>query len=281
MTEPVVVAPEAPAAAPNAAIPTPSGETVTPDGGSTPQTEAKPDRTFTQAELDEILEKRLAKERNKRKERERENEVLRRLALERGERPEAPKPAQPQSDGRPKREEFQDYEQYVEALADWKAETKIREAETRRQAQTREEQIRQYQAHVQREYQGRVEKARAKYEDFDDLVGDPTLPITVPMAHVIAEMEMGPDVAYYLAQNRADAERIARLSPARAAIELGKIEAKVASAPAPKTVTPSHAPAPITPVSGKAPVASDKPSDKDSVDTWLAKRNRQVYGART
>ena len=263
----VTALPEAPAVAPEqATITTPAEGTAAPEGGSPTPQEAKPERSFTQAELDKIVEKRLSKERLRA-----EKEWTRRQAellthLRPGEQPAKP------SDSRPQREAYQDYEQYLEALTDWKADQKIRESETRRQGQSREEQIRQYQANVQREYQGRVEAARTKYEDFDDLVSDPSLPITVPMAQVIAESEMGPDIAYYLAKNRPDAERIARLSPARAAIELGKIEAKLASAPAPKA--PSKAPAPIEPVGGTSNVPNSPDPDKN-FGAWMKAEQRK------
>jgi hypothetical protein len=77
------VAPAAPAA------PAPAAETVVdPNATAAPDVktpeENKPERTFSQKELDEILEKRLAKERRKREELSRRLQVTEELALRGG-----------------------------------------------------------------------------------------------------------------------------------------------------------------------------------------------------
>jgi hypothetical protein len=66
----------------------------------------------------------------------------------------------------------------------------------------------------------------------------PSLPMSrsrFPMAHAILHSEQGPDIAYHLGKNPAEAERISKLAPALQLVELGKIASKLeAPAEAPK-----------------------------------------------
>lgn len=62
-------------------------------------------------------------------------------------------------------------------------------------------------------------------EKINNLVSTVSLPIEVSQA--IQRMEKGPQVAYYLAENLDIADEIAGLPPLSAAVELGKIEARL------------------------------------------------------
>lgn len=251
-----------------------SGSTAAPDKVDAVQ---KPERTFTQAELDDILEKRLAKERKKRDESKREAELYKRLALERGEQPRNT-PQQPVEPTRPKLEDFQDYDQYVEALSEWKADQKYSQRESAR----RQEEMRQRAAHefqkLQSTYAERQNKVSQKYEDYEDVALNPAVPINQTMANAILMSEQGPDIAYYLGKNLEEAHRIANLPPLLAVKELGKIEAKLTLESAEPTPTKqaSNAPAPIAPVGGRSAPPKDGPSDKDDIQTWVRKREAEL-----
>jgi hypothetical protein len=80
----------------------------------------------------------------------------------------------------------------------------------------------------------------------------------------------------YLVNNPKEAERIATLSPARQAAELGKIEAKFPSAV--KDVAVSKAPAPIKPIGshGSASKTPEQMTDKEFAD-W---RKKQIAARR-
>ena len=241
-------------------------------------TEAKPERTFTQAELDDILKERLAKERKKREPLERELGWLKQIAMDRGQTQQpAQQPAQkPQENSqRPVIGQFAEYDQYLEALADWKADQKVAEFRKQAEQQTAQRsQAEQLQA-IQRAYDERVEKARAKYQDYDDVAHGP-VPINDAMALAIRASEDGPDIAYYLGNHVEEAQRIYRLPPLLAVAEIGRIGAKLASAP-PPTKPVTRTPAPITPVgSGSSPQQTDDPLDTDDIETWARKRNAQI-----
>lgn len=242
-------------------------------------TESKPERTFTQAELDDILKERLAKERKKREPLERERDWLKQIAMDRGlttQQPNQQTAQKPQeSSQRPVISQFAEYDQYLEALADWKADQKVAEYRKQSEQQTAQRsQAEQLQA-IQRAYDERVEKARAKYQDYDD-VAHGHVPINDAMALAIRASEDGPDIAYYLGTHVEEAQRIYRLPPLLAVSEIGRIGAKLASAP-PPTKPVTRAPAPITPVgSGSSPQQTDDPLDTDDIETWARKRNAQI-----
>lgn len=118
-------------------------------------------------------------------------------------------------------------------------------------------------------YQERVEKAAARYPDFEEKVvkgaqgENPTWKASPVMALAMKTSEEGPDVAYYLATNPGESERIAKLSPLEQAREMGRLEGKFAfggerkQEPAPV----SKAPKPPTDLArgdgGKFTVAAD------------------------
>jgi hypothetical protein len=88
----------------------------------------------------------------------------------------------------------------------------------------------------------------------------------------VTSMDHGHKVLHALGQDPEAAERVLSLPPLRMALELARLEAKVAQASPPKQV--SKAPAPITPVGGKsAPV---EPAEFGSTAEYIAwkKRNK-------
>lgn len=271
MSDEVAVAGELPAAVPAPATSPQTAEGTAPAAG---EVSPKPERSFTQAELNDIVEKRIAKER--RKFEKRDSDLLR-IALEGREREQQAKPA-PSQNERPKRDDFETYEDFIRAEARHEASEEFKKSRQLFDSQIREQKARELFSEAQAQYLERQSKATAKYDDFDEIVSDPSLPINIPMRDAILFSELGPDIAYYLGKNRDEALRISRLPPLKAVIELGKIEAKIASAPAPKET--SRAPAPIDPVSGKSASPSSAPSESDDITTWMKKRSRQVHGPR-
>ena len=107
-------------------------------------------------------------------------------------------------------------------------------------------------------------------------VRDETLIITPFVASLIKESEVGPKIVKYLDNNRAEAARIASLSPVFAAKEFGRIEARIAATPPPdppKRV--SQAPKPIKTVTPIGTPVVDE--NKMSTDDWIAMRNENQF----
>ena len=210
-------------------------------------------KTFTQEELDAAIGKRLAREQRK------------------WEREQAAKLAEMQAKQAPRElppaDQFESTEAYAEALAVRKAEELIAERERQRQ-----------QTKALETYHELEEKARDKYDDFEQVAYNPTLKITSVMAEAIQNSDIGPDVAYYLGANAKEAERISGLSPFLQAKEIGRIEAKLADNPPAKRTT--SAPAPIAPVTARGVSASafdttDPRSIKMTTAEWIEAENRR------
>lgn len=232
------------------------------------EAEAKPERTFTQKELDDIVQRRLAKE-GKRAERiayERARREAAEAELERLRQAQSPQPqAWTPAQGKPDPKQFSSYEDYVEALSDWKLEqrlTGLRESSDR--AMREQEAVKHAQT-----IQAKLTPAAQKYADFADVALDETLPIAPPTAAFIGESELGGDIAYYLGKNRDEAEKIAAMSPAAQYRELVKIEQKLTAPP-----KPTKAPAPIEPTVGKTQVEKDP--NEMSYDEFVKWRKSQI-----
>jgi|SRR5579863_847088 len=203
--------------------------------------------------------------------------------------PIAPTPAVPVTDfmePRPSRDSFADPVAYDEALVDWGARraAATTAAEMRRIQEESENLRRQTEQQTldrraQEEYEARtraeaqtlrqnweVKQATVleKYPDYYEVTNNPSLPISVAMVNTIVRHENGPDIAYFLGKNPAEASRIAGLvvkdqvfpqghpmaglpvpDAAAQAFELGLIAAKLAP-PSVPTVTNALAP-PVAP----------------------------------
>jgi hypothetical protein len=211
--------------------------------------------------------------------REREAEYWRNIAQQNAVKPE-PKVEQPAK--LPSLEEFgYDETKYQAALleyADKRAEAvverRLTEAEQRRVEQTRMETF----ATRQRDF------AKANPDFEQRVLQDPTLPITEAMRDVIVDSPAGPELAYYLANDRAAAERISRLPPHMAALEMGRIEGRLSALKEVKTrPAPVVSKAPPPPprvedaeVSIAGVKASEAASDKLSNDEWLRLRTKEL-----
>ena len=220
--------------------------------------ESQPEQTpeekkFTQAEIDAMISKRLAREQRK-WEREQQAKATQQVV----------KTEVPPID------QFESPDAYAEALAIRKAEELLAQREFQKQ-----------QAAVEDAYHEREEEARAKYDDFEQVAYNPQLRVTDVMAETIKASDMGPDLAYWLGTNPKEADRISRLSPLLQAREIGKIEARLGTNPIVKPTT--SAPAPISPVtartSGNPSYDTTDPRSVKAMNTsdWIeAERARQM-----
>jgi hypothetical protein len=204
---------------------------------------------------------------------------------------QAKPPAQPQAatDPEPNPDDYEKQGKtatdYLKDLAKWNAREAIRQAKAE-DAEQRKKEAEQSEAQKKAASFGeRIEAAREKFDDYDDVVFNPAVPITSSMRQVLEESDLGAEVAYELAKDAgAEAKRIAQLSPFKQAIEIGKIEARLAQveptpaqeAPKPEPVV-SKAPPPPTPV--KRAAASSAPDVHDpklSFKDFVKLRNEQV-----
>lgn len=135
--------------------------------------------------------------------------------------------------------DFGTYEQYLEAVAEAKAEEKAAKVfETHMRKMSEAQQAAQLQQQTAEDLGDMLTAGRSKYADFDTVVGNPNVPITDIMMNTMMAIDGGHEAAYHLATNPAEAARIARMPPSTQAREVGRL-AKQLAAPAPAPVVPT------------------------------------------
>lgn len=215
------------------------------------------EKTFTQAELDEILEKKTAKlARQRDKERAQRAEVEQEL--------QKFKPAY-RPDGEPKEDQYETAKEYAQAYSKWEHE-QVRRSYQAEQAQK-----------ADATFKERVNDFREEMEDVPDFNYDKLtrLPLSDAAVDALLDSDMRAKLAVHLLANKDEVDRISKFSPARQASELGKLEAKLSAAPVKKI---SKAPEPITPVGGKGSVVSDDlydPKLQANTDAWIVAYNKK------
>lgn len=241
-----VVTPSTPVAA-TEATPAPVSPadqvSATPIEGDEPSKPAG--KTYSEEEHQKAIQKRIGVE-SRKLERIARAEARAELAERQLQELQKPKEAAPA--GRPDPKDFKDFDSYHDALTDWKVDQKL----SKRTDEAKRETDAQQQARMERErgetLKQRFADAEAKYPDFRDVLADPDLPFNGPILAYIEDSKIGGDVAYHLAQNKAEAFRIAGLSPIQQVLALNALESKLTAAPA-----PTRTPEPIVPNSGNAP----------------------------
>ena len=182
-------------------------------------------------------------------------------------RPQAEQP----TDEAPKRESFEDYEEYIEARAEYAAKKTLAEANNQRQAETQQQAQQRALEAAEVARDDLVEKGENAYEDFEQVCMTDDLHITPVMAEGLMASSDGHEVWYHLGKNPAKADKIARLPPAKQLFELGVLAASLKV-----SKTPSNAPPPPKPVNSRGRT-DNALSDKEDIKTWMAKRSKQVH----
>jgi len=134
----------------------------------------------------------------------------------------------------PKEDAFESYEDYTRALIKHEAQAVLK---TERQADIEAQREAEAELSVQ-QFNVRAEQGRQKHEDFDSVVGNPDLAINVDMLALMAESDVGADVAYHLGKNPAEARRLSMMPPAMMGREMARIEAKLSQVYAPSIPQP-------------------------------------------
>lgn len=155
---------------------------------------------------------------------------------------------------KPRSDQFDTYDDYVDAVADWRSEIKIRKAYEGQVSQSRQTALSNYQ-----------QSGEEKYKDWREVFHE-KIPISENMAEILLGSDIGIDLGYYLGNNPGEAQKIYNLSPARQAYELGRLESKLMT---PKQKTTTNAPASTSPVGGKeTPTISPDKMDYEQYKKW-------------
>lgn len=148
--------------------------------------------------------------------------------------------------------DYESYNDYLDALADWKSEHKGKTANDKPQGKQEKKQDKEPESDPDfddavAEVTEAFNDTRNKHKDFDEVISQQDLIITKDMVKALAETEEPGEIAYYLGKHKDEASRIAALPVLAQAKEIGKLEARLQKKPGKKL--PS-APEPIDPVRG-------------------------------
>ncbi len=177
------------------------------------------------------------------------------------------------ADAKPQPNQYKSYDEYVEALTDWKTEEKLTARELARASQDR----RQSEDSKATERVSRVAErliADAKdVADFDEVmetITAPNFPISSAMRDYLEEADRPALVAQWLSENQDKAKLIYGMNSAQVVRELDKVAATFA----PKPVRSSSAPPPVPTVGGRSVTTRDpeKQSMKEYASDWISRR---------
>ena len=150
---------------------------------------------------------------------------------------------------KPTRAQFNNVDEYAEALAEWSAEKALVE----RDKQEQQRKIEMERQEVIKSWTSKLEKAKAELPDFDEMVASSQVQVRDEVRDAILESDVGPQILYQLASDDDLAQRISSLPVNKALKELGKLEVQFERKEAPaevksEPVARSKAPAPIKPL---------------------------------
>lgn len=213
-------------------------------------------KTFSQDDVNEIVRKAKAAAEAKA-----ERRVLRTLEKLQPQQSAPQQPSQQQNDGKPARAHYASDEAYVDALTDWKLEQRDRRSQAERQRE---------------QHQTLAQKTESIYAEAQKLPGFDReafdeLPLTKPIVEALVDSDAPAKLMHHLASHPEEVERIAKLSPARQAAELGKLEAAL-----PKTPKTSKAPDPVgDPTARGSTTVATSDLSKLPMDKYIEARKKQ------
>lgn len=187
-----------------------------------------------------------------------------------------------QKDPRPDRETFDNPESYETALIDWAGRRaalvataeaqKAIDADNKKASDAEtQKRVRAENDKVLSEFSDRKAKFIEGNPDYEEVVENDDVQISIPMANAILTDEDGPAIAYYLGKNRDEADRISKLPAVQAVAALGRIAARLAAKPAPATK-----PAPLVPLKTGSETATRKTASEESMEEYGVRRNREI-----
>jgi hypothetical protein len=145
---------------------------------------------------------------------------------------------------KPTPDKFDDYGAFVEALADWKADEKIKaNNDANKQESAKERAARE---RTER-WAERSAATRARVPDFDQVLEASDVKIADFVSDALDDSERSADLVYQIAKDPSIADRLNAMTPRQAALELGRMESRlppVSAEPDPEEV-PADKPAPV------------------------------------
>lgn len=171
----------------------------------------------------------------------------------------------------PKNSDYVDDSEYQKALVEWKdADDDWKDAAKASETQGKE--VAEHQNKNVQRYLDDSERMRAKFSDFDDITSAENMQYAVEIAAMVLDTNHAPEMNYYLGKNPAELDRIQKLSPLKAAVEIGKLEARFESVRTKKT---SKAPAVLNTIKSKSDTVIEDISKIKNDDAWFKARQAE------
>ena len=199
-------------------------------------------------------------------------------------------PAPAAAPAKPTADQFKTYDEYVEALTDWKSDRAVEKAlatvNTKIEERSTQQTAAQQEADRTKNWQARQDATKVVLKDYDDVVGESDIPIAPHVGELLLDSDHGPALAYKLAKDPELADKLNGMSEKQAAKEIGKLEAAfdiaAGSSNGQQTAAPAAQPsvskAPVPP----RPVAQGRATTKDlsqmSMDEYVSARKTQGAG---
>lgn len=233
-------------------------------------------RTYTQEEIDRIVNKVKKNERYRtKKEVEAYYQGRESVKPQPGERAAAESKAEKQ----PVRADYDLYEEFLEAKTSYEARHSARAERERMDKEAKDKEASEAAMKTRREFHA---KALAKYPNLDERLEEVSdAPMYPGVQEAIMESALGPEILNELLDNPKEFDRLAAMSEPAAIREIGKLEARLEAKPSKAedkkdTKPASKAPAPVSPPGGATASTDDQPSDSDDIGSWMAKENRRL-----
>lgn len=246
------------------------------------ENEGQPGKKPIQPRINELVRKR--------HEAEREAAYWKGVAQASTSKPVVESPAPAAAPAKPTTDQFNTYDEYVEALTDWKSDRAVEKALATVNAKIEEKSTQQTAAQQEadrtKNWHARQDATKAVLKDYDEVVGSSDVAIAAHVGDLLLDSDHGPALAYKLAQDPELAAKLNGMSEKMAAKEIGKLEAAFDLTATPSATTTPAAPTAKTNVS-KAPVppspvtqgrATSKDMSAMSMDEYIAARKAQGAG---
>jgi hypothetical protein len=197
---------------------------------------------------------------------------------------ESKEKAAPTSNEEPKTDDFKTYEEYLKAFARWEVKQELKaEREAAQKASDEAQASEIWEAH-----NDRVIAAKAKYEDYDDVVNVPTpwtLENPTPQERASAEAfriavledDNSAEILYHYGSHPEEFEKLGELTPAQVVKAIARLSDKIVPAKEEKAEEKhekpkSKAPTPIRPVSGGSSKSSVPLSETETMAEYKKRR---------
>jgi hypothetical protein len=118
---------------------------------------------------------------------------------------------------------YTDFDDYTDAVADWKADKKLAEREANEKKAKEEAAA----GEVVKAWNTRIESAKERHADFHEIISSSPLEYEPVVRKILMESEYGPDVLYHLSNDDADAAKFSKMGVDQRVKFIGRLEGRI------------------------------------------------------